>query len=93
MAGPGTDKLPLAWPGGGDSDAFAAPSQVAVQVEDYAGSPQCLITLRDPANGQPIDFKTATKGSSNNTVVLDAAGHPEAYLSNLECVVRVSAAP
>ena len=93
MAGPGTDKLPLAWPGPGDSDAFAAPSRVAVQVEDYAGSPQCLITLRDPANGQPIDFKTATKGSGNNTVVLDATGHPAAYLSDLDCVVRVSAAP
>jgi hypothetical protein len=93
VAGPGTDKLPLAWPAGGDSDAFAAPPQVAVQVKDYNGSSDCLITLRDPANGQPIDFQTATPGKDNNTVVLDAGGNTTAYLSDLNCAVRVSPAP
>ncbi len=93
VAGPGTDKLPLAWPAGGDSDAFAAPPRVAVQVKDYNGNSECLITLRDPANGQPINFQKATPGKDNNTVVLDAGGHTTAYLSDLICAVRVSAAP
>jgi hypothetical protein len=91
-AGPGTDRLPLTWPANqGDSDAFAAPPRLAVQVID--GDQGCQITLRDPSNGQPIDFQTATREKDNNTVVLDAGGHPTAYLSDLTCAVRVSAAP
>jgi hypothetical protein len=93
VAGPGSAQLPLAWPAGGDSDAFAAPARLAVQVTDYAGGSDCLITLRDANNGQPIDFQTATSQRDNNTVVLNAAGHPTAYLSNLQCTVRISTAP
>ena len=93
LAGPGRDTLPLAWAQSGDTDAFTAPGRVAVQVKDYNGSPDCLITLRDPANGQAIDFQTATRGRAGNTVVLDAGGHPTAYLSDLSCAVRVSPAP
>ena len=93
LAGPGRDKLPLAWAQSGDTDAFAAAGRVAVQVKDYNGSPDCLITLRNPANGQGIDFQTATRGMTSNTVVLDAGGYPTAYLSDLTCAIRVSAAP
>ena len=93
MAGPGLDKLPFAWDGAGDSDAFTAPARVAVQVKDYNGSPDCKITLNDPANGEAIDFQTATRGKADNTVVLDAAGHSRAYLSDLSCGIRISAAP
>ena len=64
-----------------------------MQVKDYNGSSDCLITLRDPANGQPIDFQTATPGKDNNTVVLDAGGNTTVYLSDLNCAVRVSPAP
>jgi hypothetical protein len=92
-AGSGSDKLPLSWSPGGDSDAFTASSQVQVQVTDYNGSPDCLITLRDPANGQPVAFKTVTRGKGSDTVVLDASGHPTAYLSNVGCTVRVTRAP
>ena len=74
----------------GDTDVFAAPSRVAVQVTD--GSSTCEITLKD-ANGQIIDFKTATRGKDHNTVVFDASGHRTAYLSNVTCEVRASAAP
>jgi len=93
MAGPGKDKLPLAWQQGGDSDAFVTSPRVAVQVKNYNGSPDCKITLNDPANGQAIDFQTATPGKSNNTVQLNTSGHPTAYLSGLTCAVRVSRAP
>ena len=94
LAGSGTAKLPDTFPYGGDTDAFAVPSpRVAVQVKDYNGSGDCLITLQDPANGQVIDSKTATRGSDNDTVVLAAEGHPTAFLSDLACKVEVSAAP
>jgi hypothetical protein len=92
-AGAGSAQLPLAWPAGGDSDAFAAPARLAVQVTDYLGSPDCLLTLRDANNGQPIDFQTATAQHDNNTVVLNAGGHATAYLSNLQCAVRMSNSP
>ena len=91
MAGPGSDKLPLAWNQQGDSDAFTVPARVAVQMTDSSSG--CTITLRDPTNGQAIDFRHAERGKANNTVELDAGGHPTAYLSDLTCAVRVSAAP
>jgi hypothetical protein len=62
-------------------------------VTDYGGSPECLITLRDPVSGQQIDVKTATSGVHNDTVVFDVSGHSAAYLSDLVCQVRVSRAP
>ena len=91
VAGPGSDKLPLAWNQQGDSDAFIAPARVAVQMTDSSSG--CTITLRDPTNGQAIDFQHAQRGKANNTVELNAGGHPTAYLSDLTCAVRVSAAP
>jgi len=91
VAGPGSDKLPLAWDQQGDSDAFTAPARVAVQVTD--SSTGCTITLRDPTNGQAINFGHAQQGKANNTVEINAGGHPTAYLSDLTCAVRVSAAP
>lgn len=91
QAGPGSDKLPLAWSPSGDSNAFATSARMAVQVKDYNGTPDCLITLRDPTNGQTIDFQTVTQGKGSGTVTLNANGHPTAYLSGLTCGVRVSA--
>lgn len=93
LDGPGNTKLPLTWLQGGDTDAFATPARVTVQVTDYRGSPTCDITLRDPANGQPIASETATPGQHNDTVTLDAGGRSTAYLSDLDCYVRVSSAP
>jgi hypothetical protein len=86
------DPLPLRWPANeGDSDAFAMPSRLDVQVTD--GSQGCEITLKDPASGQPIDFKKAEPAQDNNTVVLNANGHRLAYLSELVCAVQASSAP
>ena len=93
LDGPGNAKLPLTWLQGGDTDAFATPARVTVTVTDYRGSPTCEITLKDPANGQPIDSKTATPGQHNDTVTLDAGGRSTAYLSDLTCYVRVSGGP
>ena len=92
QAGSGKDKLPFAWPQGGDSDAFATSPQMTVQVKNYNGSQDCKITLMDPANGQPIDFQTMTRGKTNDTATFNADGHPTAYLSDLTCGVRVSPA-
>ncbi len=39
LPGTGNATLPLEWQTPGDSDAFAAPSRVAVRVEDYSGGP------------------------------------------------------
>jgi uncharacterized caspase-like protein len=93
LAGPGNATLPLTWLQGGDTDAFATPTRVTVQVTDYLGSQTCEITLRDPANGQPIASETATPGQHNDTVTLDAGGRSTAYLSDLDCNVLVSSAP
>jgi hypothetical protein len=95
MAGPGAAKLPLALTTGGDSDAFQAPSQVAVQVTHYS-SPTCAIALLDPANGQVIAYRTVTRGQNNDRTVLDPGGHQTVYVANSTtsgCTVKVSAAP
>jgi hypothetical protein len=90
-AGPGNATLPLSWLGAGDTDAFVAPAKVAVHVDDYAGSPDCTITLSDPASGQLVDSKTATSGQGNDTVTLDPGGIKTVYLSDLDCKIRVTA--
>jgi hypothetical protein len=92
LDGPGNLKPPFTWVQGGDTDAFATRAKVTVTVVDYQGSPTCDITLRDPANGQPIAAKTMTPGQDNDTVTLDAGGRSTAYLSDLDCYVRVSSA-
>jgi hypothetical protein len=92
IAGSGSAQLPLAWSAGGDTDAFATHARLSVQVTDFGGNSNCQITLDDPSDGQPIDFQTATPQTNGNTVVLDAGNHATAYLADLNCAVRVSAA-
>ncbi len=92
--GPGNVTLPLEFTEGvGDTIAFTAPGRVAVHVENYNESPNCPITLTDPATGQAIAAGTATPGQNGDTVTLDAGGRKVAYLSDLDCLVRVTAAP
>jgi len=93
LDGPGHAKLPLTWLQGGDTDAFATSAKVTVKVTDYRGSPDCEITLRDPANGQPIASKTLIPGQGNDSVTLDAGGRSMVYLSDLTCYVQASGAP
>ena len=93
LGGPGKATLPLEWVQGvGDSDAFTAPARVNVHVDNYNGSPNCLITLTAPATGQAVDAKTTTPGQNGDTVELDTGGRQLAYLSDLICRVRVTAA-
>jgi hypothetical protein len=91
LDGPGNARLPFTWQGG-DTDAFATAAPVSVTVTDYSGSPDCQITLRDPADGTAIDSKTATRGQGHDTVTLDPGGRTTGYLSDLGCEVRVSPA-
>jgi len=92
VPGAGRDRLPFAAAGGNDSDAFITSPRMAVQVKDYNGTPDCMLTLKDPTNGQTIDFTTVTQGKSSRTVTLHAYGHPTAYLSGPTCSVQVSPA-
>ena len=94
LDGPGNATLPLDWQQGiGDTDAFTAHAKVSVHVSDYNGSGNCQITLIDPASGQAIDAKTAAQGYNGDTVELDMGGRQLAYLNELDCNVRVTAAP
>ena len=94
LDGPGKAALPLRWGEGiGDTDAFIAHTRVGVHVDDYNGSPNCQITLTDPATEQAIDTKTATPGQNGDTVQLDMRGSQLAYLRDLGCVVLVTASP
>ena len=96
MAGPGAGKLPLVMTTGGDSDAFQAPSTVAVKVMDFNGSTACTVALFSPSNGQMLDYQTVTRGHNNDTTVLNTGGHRTVYLANStasNCAVEVSAAP
>jgi hypothetical protein len=92
MAGSGMAKLPFPWNQHDDTDAFAAPARVAVQVKVYDEGPECSITLVDPASGEQIETRTAEQGKNNDTVVLNTHGHRRVYLSGLSCKVFVSAA-
>ncbi len=89
LPGPGKTKLPFAWDqsGVGDTDAFAAPAMVAVQVTDFRGS-RCDFELHDSADGRLLDLQTATKGK-NDTVKLDPGGSKTVYLHTEDCVSRV----
>jgi len=91
-AGPGHATLPFSWLGAGDTDAFTAPANVSVHVDDYSASPNCAITLSDPASGQLIDSKTATPGQNKDTVTLDPGGRKTVYLTDTDCKIRVTAA-
>jgi eukaryotic-like serine/threonine-protein kinase len=91
-AGPGHATLPFSWLGAGDTDAFTAPANVTVHVDDYASSPNCTITLSDPASGQLVDSKTATPGQNQDTVTLDPGGRKTVYLTDTDCKIRVTAA-
>jgi TIR domain len=94
LAGTGNAVLPFTQSDDGDTDAFAAPATgVTVQVKDYKGrsTQQCSFRLFDAANGQELAFATATPGT--DTVTLNPEGRSKVYLSDDNCVVRVSAHP
>jgi hypothetical protein len=73
----------------GDTDAFTAPPTVAVQVTGFKGS-DCTFQLHDQANGQELDFATATRGKKD-TVTLIPGGTKTVYLRSTGCKFRVYA--
>jgi uncharacterized caspase-like protein len=93
LRGTGTTHLPFAknQSGAGDTEAFAAPASVAVHVLDWHGDASCYFELRDPANGDQVNFATATRGQ-NDTVTIDTNGRKKVYLHFDNCGVQVSAA-
>jgi Caspase domain len=92
LAGSGHTRLPFtaAISSPGDTDAFAAPPQVAVHVKDYYGDTSCELRLYDPADGTELDFATAKPGA--DTVTLSTGGRARAYVGTEDCAFQVSAA-
>ncbi|WP_265565592.1 protein kinase domain-containing protein [Streptomyces hygroscopicus] len=76
--------------GTGDTEAFTARGPIAVKVVDFNGAGDCRLDLRDAANGEAVDLGTATRGGG--PLKLDPSGHPQVYLADLQCSVKVSAA-
>ena len=93
LPGSGSLKLPFSWDQSdiGDTDAFAAPDRVAVQVKDFRGS-ECKFTLYGQTDGQELDLETATRGK-NETARLNPGQRKTVYLGTDDCVFRVYAAP
>ncbi|GLY93963.1 caspase family protein [Actinoplanes sp. NBRC 103695] len=90
LDGSGAATLPFTMSHTGDSDVFAAPARVSVQVRDFNGNPKCRITLHDPSEGSELDFATAEPTA--DTVVLDARGRAKVYVGDIACGLVVSAA-
>jgi hypothetical protein len=86
LRGPGSQTVPFSWDQSGDTDAFAAPSMVDVQVTQ--GS-DCMFTLRDLATGRYLDSHTAMQ--ANDRVTLNPSGSKTVYLGTANgCTFRVS---
>jgi hypothetical protein len=89
--GPGTAVLPFVQKAGeGDTDAFAAPERIAVEVLDFNGNPGCGFELRDAADGRRLDLvmlRSPGAGPRN----LNPSGRPRVYLAGEPCTVRISA--
>ena len=89
LRGSGTIHLPFPWrqSGTGDTDAFSAPSRVAVHVTSFHGGTECKIALYDPRDGHRISAARATP--AQDTVKLDSRGSRTAYLRLAYCSVQV----
>lgn len=74
----------------GDTPAFPAPDQVAVEVLDFNGNSTCSFDLLDADGGGVVHFGSATPGGG--PLLLDPGGAERVYLADLMCGVRVSAA-
>jgi VCBS repeat-containing protein len=96
IAGTGTVALPFTQPANeGDTNAFAAPARVAVQVVDFNGTGDCAPTLHDATNGEELDTRAVRQGDGAGPVLLDPKGHTQVFLndkSDHACAMRVSAA-
>ena len=75
----------------GDTDAFTAPAEVAVQVTDFAGNTSCVLQLHDAATGALLDAATAKPGAGSSQL-LHPGSATKTYLYPDYCGVRISAA-
>ncbi|GAA0454611.1 hypothetical protein Ade02nite_03100 [Paractinoplanes deccanensis] len=88
-SGAGSVALPFVQTVYGDTDAFAAPSQVAIRVIDFRGNSNCEFTLHDAADGGQLDFGSMAPGG--DVLTLDPSGRSQVYVSNAYCVARITA--
>jgi hypothetical protein len=51
----------------GDTDAFVAPAQVAVEVANFRGHDQCDFVLRDATDGRALDLGSVQPGAARCT--------------------------
>lgn len=89
-SGAGNAVLPFAWPGGlGDTDAFEAQGEIAVEVVDSNSG--CDLFLLDATNGQVVAFvRAVTEG--DDPALLDPQESTQVYLEEVQCGIQVSAA-
>jgi hypothetical protein len=95
--GPGSVALPFVHEADsdaprGDTDAFAAPDRVAVEIVEFVGG-YCNLVLHDAADGRVLDAVPAQKGEQGERGphYLDPYGSPHVYLGEPGCPVRLSA--
>ena len=89
FAGTGTATLPLLQEANGDTDAIKAPpGKLAVHVENNQGG-NCTVRLSDAANGQALDVVPWEPGDGDFT--LDPADRASVYVSDDNCIIRISA--
>jgi hypothetical protein len=88
---PGTGKtvLPFVHDDGGDTDAFDTQGQVAVEVTDFHGNPECTFALHDAADGRQLDVGSVRQGAG--PLLLDPGQQSPVYLTNLYCGAHISA--
>lgn len=90
--GAGDAVLPFTRPVGyGDTDAFNTEGPITVAIEDPGGQDECVVTLRDLADGRPLDQSTL-EPTTAETATLDPGDATRVYLSTPWCSLRVEAA-
>jgi hypothetical protein len=89
FAGSGSAALPLLQEANGDTDAIKnPPGKLAIHVVDNKGG-NCTIRLFDAANTEALDVVPWEQGNGDFT--LDPADRASVYVSDDNCVIRISA--
>jgi uncharacterized caspase-like protein len=87
--GSGDVRLPFEWECCiGDTDSFAAPAQVGIEVVDFNGNSECGFELHDAEDGTVVHVGDTR---ASDTLVLDPGTAERVYLADLMCTVRVFA--
>lgn len=88
LAGMGSATLPLTQEENGDTDLFTAPAKgLSVKIVDNKGG-YCTLRLWD-SSGQELDTAAWKPGDSDPT--LDTSGARSVYVSDDDCIIRLSA--